>query len=139
MGEVKQVDGQCHCGAIAFEARVDAEKIVICHCVDCQIFSSAPYRVTAFTVDGGFRVTKGEPRVYVKTAESGRKREQGFCGDCGSSLFATNAGDGPKRYGLRTGVVNQREELRPTLQIWHRSALDWIDDVASLPSIPGQP
>ena len=57
-------------------------------------------------------------------------------------VYATEGqgvGDGPKVYGLRTGVLNQRATLRPTLQIWHRSALPWVESTAELPTIPGQP
>ncbi|BAL76446.1 hypothetical protein S23_32430 [Bradyrhizobium cosmicum] len=31
-----QIDGQCHCGQINFEAEIDPEAISVCHCRDCQ-------------------------------------------------------------------------------------------------------
>ena len=41
-------------------------------------------------VDGGCHCGKlrGAPRHYVKTAESGNRRAQAFCPDCGSRLYA---------------------------------------------------
>lgn len=30
-----KIDGACHCGNITFEAEVDPEKVLICHCTDC--------------------------------------------------------------------------------------------------------
>lgn len=134
-----KVDGQCHCGAIRFDAEIDPEQIVVCHCTDCQMLSGTAFRVVAFCAEDAFVLRQGEPKVYVKTAESGRPRAQGFCGDCGSAIYATSVGEGPKAYGLRVGVLNQRQELTPKKQIWRRSANAWIDTLGNLPAIPEQP
>ena len=134
-----KVDGQCHCGAIKFTAEVDPERVVICHCTDCQILSGTAFRTVVFTLEDAVRFSTAEPKVYVKTAQSGNKRVQGFCGDCGSAIYATNVGDGPKVYGLRVGTLNQRARLKPNKQIWRGSALDWVDDIKSLPAVPAQP
>ena len=134
-----KVDGQCHCGAIQFDAEIDLQRVVICHCTDCQTLSGTAYRTVAFTSEDGLNFCVGEPTVYVKTAQSGKPRAQGFCGECGTAIYATSIGDGPKTYGLRTGSINQRASLKPVRQIWRGSALDWVDDIASLPASPGQP
>ncbi len=133
-----KVDGECHCGAIRFEAEIDSENVVICHCTDCQKLSGTAYRVVAFTHPDALRLVSGEPRIYVKTAASGNPRAQGFCADCGSHIYATSVGDGPKVYGLRAGVLNQLRELRPSRQVWRRSALDWVDHIDSLPAAQQQ-
>jgi len=134
-----KVDGQCHCGAIKFEAEIDPERVVICHCTDCQALSGTAFRMVAFTLEDALSFDSAEPKVYVKTAQSGNLRAQGFCGDCGSPIYATSVGDGPKVYGLRAGTLNQRELLKPGKQVWRRSALEWVDDIGSLPAVPEQP
>lgn len=133
------VDGQCHCGAIKFTAEIDPERIVICHCTDCQALSGTAFRTVVFTLEDALKFSTTEPKVYVKTAQSGNKRVQGFCGDCGSAIYATTVGDGPKVYGLRIGALSQRAMLKPNKQIWRGSALDWVDDIKSLPSVSAQP
>ncbi len=75
----------------------------------------------------------GTPKTYIKMAESGAKRAQVFCPDCGTPLYATGVGDGPKILGLRVGCIQQREKLLPIEHIWARSAVGWLDDMASLP------
>ena len=82
------ITGQCHCGAISFTALIDPAKIVACHCADCQTFSGAPYRAVAFATAENFHMT-GTAQHYVKTAASGNPRAQGFCGNCGTQLYAT--------------------------------------------------
>lgn len=134
-----KVDGQCHCGAIKFTAEIDPERVVICHCTDCQALSGTSFRVVAFTFEDALTFESTEPKVYVKTAQSGNQRTQGFCGDCGTPIYATSVGEGPKVYGLRVGAINQRDALLPSKQIWRRSALNWIDDIGSLPAVPEQP
>src|SRR5262245_53808696 len=69
-----KVDGGCHCGHIRFEADVDPETAGICHCTDCQALSGSAYRPNVRTVRGGFKLLAGQPKLYIKTAESGTKR-----------------------------------------------------------------
>ena len=78
-----KIDGGCHCGAIAYQAEIDPEKIFVCHCTDCQTLSGAAFRTVAFTKEDTFKLLSGEPKVYVKTADSGAERAQAFCAECG--------------------------------------------------------
>ena len=75
-----------------------------------------------------FKLLSGEPRIYIKTADSGNKRAHAFCGDCGSPIYAA-ALSNPPTYSLRVGTLKQRTELRPKRQIWCRSALPWAMDL----------
>ncbi len=130
-----KIHGNCHCGAIAYEAEVNPDKAVICHCGDCQTLSGAPFRASVPAKAADFHILKGKPRVYVKTAESGNRRAQGFCADCGSAIYATTAGD-PQFYNLRLGAVKERAQIPPFRQIWCESALDWAQDISALPGVP---
>ena len=117
------VDGSCHCGKISFEGELDPEKVGICHCTDCQSLSGSAYVVYAQVPSAGFKL-RGQPRHYVKTAESGNRRAQAFCPDCGSRLYACAETD-PQVYNLRVGTLRQRAELKPRMQVWCRSAMPW--------------
>jgi hypothetical protein len=134
-----KVYGSCHCGSITYEAEVDPEKVMICHCTDCQTLSGSSYRTVAPTAEGSFRLLSGEPKVYVKTAESGRKRQQAFCPECGTPIYAAPDGDPAKVHGLRVGTIRQRDQLVPNVQMWSRSEQHWVDDLASVRKIEKQP
>ena len=88
-----KIDGRCHCGYLTYEAEVDPEKVMICNCTDCQSLSGSAYRTVAFTRPGTFRFLSGEPRVYVKTGDSGARRPQAFCPTCGSPIAQSWTGD----------------------------------------------
>jgi hypothetical protein len=71
----------------------------------------------------------------VKTAESGNRRAQAFCPDCGSRLWAAAEFDTPV-YNLRLGGVRQRAQLAPKSQVWCNSALPWSMDLGAVKQHP---
>ena len=132
-----QIDGQCHCGRITFEAEIDPARVSICHCTDCQSLTGSPYRVTALCAGEQIRVTGGAPKAYAKRGDNGRVRFQHFCGECGSPLFSSGEEGGDGDWGIRWGSIRQRDCLKPTRQIWCQSAAPWISDIGELPARPG--
>jgi hypothetical protein len=132
-----KVDGSCHCGRITYEAEVDPEKVLICHCTDCQSLSGSPFRTVVRVPGNAFKLLSGEPKGYVKQADSGNKLVMAFCGDCGSPIYGAHTGDHPPFYGIRVGTLRQRDQLPPKLQIWCRSELDWVEHIAPIPKVEG--
>jgi hypothetical protein len=128
-----KVHGACHCGAITINGEVDPEKVTLCHCSDCQTMSGAPFRSSVPVPGNTFNIT-GKPATYVKTAESGNRRAQTFCPACGTPLYSTEPGDGPKdSYMVRVGILKERDALAPRRQIWMRSAQHWLGTLDDLP------
>jgi hypothetical protein len=132
------ITGGCHCGAIRYEAEVDPATAGICHCTDCQILSGTAFRLSIRAAPGSFRIVAGTPRVYTKTAESGTLRDQAFCDTCGSPIYAATPGPEPRIYSIRAGTIDQRQQLRPAGQIWMRSQLPWLGELAALPGVDQQ-
>jgi hypothetical protein len=128
-----KITGSCHCRAIAYNAEVDPDRVGICHCTDCQELTGSAYRVSVATTRADLVMLRGTPVTYVKAADSGARRAQAFCGNCGSPLLAYDIAD-PDEIFLRVGCIDQRQDLRPTKQIWCRSALSWSMDIRALPS-----
>ena len=125
------IDGGCHCGAITYEAELQPDKVGICHCTDCQALSASAFRTIAIVSAATFSITRGAPRRYVKVGDSGNRRVQAFCGDCGSGLYATEDSDAPEVYNIRLGTVRQRRDIAPAFECWRRSALPWLPDIGS--------
>ena len=129
------VDACCHCGEITYEAEIDPEQVVICHCTDCQTFSSAPYRVSVFGVSAEQVHIKGSPKIYSKVGGSGKEVLVAFCSNCGTALFSKKPGnDSP--LNLRVGAIRQRGELKPKMQGFCGSAMSWAMDIGHIHKIP---
>jgi hypothetical protein len=134
-----KVEGACHCGLVTFSAEVDPDTAGICHCTDCQTLSGSAFRTTVRSLPGTFKLLTGTPTLYVKTtAESGENREHAFCPRCGTGIYATNPGDGPKAHSLRVGTLRPRGAVAPKRQIWTRSRVPWLDDLDELTSTDRQ-
>ena len=121
------IDGACHCGLISFTAEIDASRVMICHCSDCQVLSGAPFRAVVAAPIESFAL-RGAPKSYVKVAQSGNRRAQVFCPECATPLFAT-APENPTSVVIRLGCVAQRSQLMPAAQIWQRSAMPWLAEL----------
>ena len=134
-----KIDGQCHCGFVAYEAEIDPDKIVICHCTDCQTMTGSAFRIVALSRENTFRLLAGTPKVYEKIADSGTRRLLAFCPECGTPIHSTTAGDAAKIHAIRVGTIRQRDQLVPTLQLWCRSAPHWIEGLASIRKMETQP
>jgi hypothetical protein len=119
-----KITGGCHCGAITYEAEIDPNMVAICHCTDCQTLSGSAFRVVVPAKQEGFKLLNGEPKVYVKTGESGRRRTQTFCANCGTPVYSADVTN-PQMFSIRVGTIQQRADLPPKLQLWCQSALGW--------------
>jgi hypothetical protein len=128
--DIMKIDGSCHCGSITYTAEIDPENVGICHCTDCQTLSGSAFRISVRANKEAFNL-QGQPKIYVKAAESVAKRSQAFCPECGTSIYSAAAGD-PQIFNIRVGTARQRGELRPKSQGWCRSARDWVNDLQSM-------
>lgn len=134
-----KIEGRCHCGAVAYEAEVEPGTINLCHCEDCQMLSGSTFRANIQAPAQTFRLLRGEPREYIKTADSGATRVHTFCPTCGGPIYSA-APDNPKTYSLRIGALRQRHELgAPARQIWTKRQFDWLESLSDVPKIEGQP
>ena len=132
-----KITGGCHCGEITYEAEIDPQTVAICHCTDCQTLSGSAFRVVVPAKKDRFRLLSGEPKIYVKTGESGRKRVQSFCANCGTPIYSADVSD-PPVFSIRLGPARERAQLPPKIQLWCRSALGWTMHLQPVPQIAKQ-
>tara|TARA_A100001015_G_C14940352_1_gene692270 strand:- start:837 stop:1235 length:399 start_codon:yes stop_codon:yes gene_type:complete len=129
MVDETHVNGSCHCGKIEIEAKVKLSEVRACHCTDCQKMSGAPLRAIAVAPADKIKIT-GVPKEYIKIGDSGNQRIQAFCSECGAQLFATDIFR--NLYNLRTGFLEQKNELVPKTHVFTKSSLSWIRDMRLL-------
>ena len=133
-----RVQGSCHCGQITYEAEIEPDSAHICNCSDCQMLTGSAFRVSVRAPKATFRLLTGQPKVYVKTADSGTRRRHAFCPDCGTPVSASADTDDPPTYSLRVGCLKQRAQISPNKRIWCKSALVWAQNISTLPARDAQ-
>jgi hypothetical protein len=131
-----QINGAWHRGAVSFTADIDPSRVVLCRCTDCQIMSGSALRMVVLASIDKFAVS-GRTKGYVKVAESGNRRMQVFCPECGTPPYATTP-EHATTVSIRLGCVKERAELRPAAQLWARSAMPWLHELADPPASAGQ-
>ena len=128
-----KITGGCFCSEIRYEAEIDNDMVIICHCTDCQINSGTAYGVVVGVINNQFNLVKGKLSFFNKIADSGAKRDLAFCSNCGTRIFARPADDSKGPFGIRLGTVDQRANLIPQKQAFTNSALSWVSDISSIP------
>jgi hypothetical protein len=132
-----KVHGNCQCGEIDYEADVDPQSVLLCHCDDCQRLTGSVYRPIIHTSNVNFSLKKGNPRLYIKTGSSGKKRAHYFCGTCGSPIYSTDP-ETHEKLSLRVGGLKEKHAFSVAKQQWCASKLDWAINISEVPSIQNQ-
>ena len=135
----EQHEGGCLCGRVRYAALTEPRHVTICHCKFCQRATGAAYMVEPIFGKDDVSLLAGAPRTFDVVSEgSGKVVHVHFCADCGTHIYASPVGDGPKTYNIRTGTITQRDALPPVMQIWHRSARPWLGDLDAIRAVEKQ-
>ena len=117
------ISGGCLCGAVRFELSEPPRAAGYCHCTRCQrrtgTASSAQARIDGRT----FLYLSGEEAVKCWRHPDGGF-EKGFCGDCGSHLFARDPDD-PKQMSIRMSAFDEDPGVRPGFRAYVAYAAPW--------------
>ena len=130
MGEMTlPLTGGCLCGALRYKISEAPTAVYTCHCTDCQQLTSSAFSLAITVRDGAFRLTKGEPRLLQKIADSGRVVTRWVCAECGCWLTSSpqlgeRSGETIRR--VRGGTLDDTSWLKPTAHFWTRSKQPWV-------------
>jgi hypothetical protein len=125
MSESVHHTGGCLCGAVRYEVLTPLDKIVHCHCTDCQKASGAGASANAVLPTDALRFTRGEPRLFTKQVDSGNTLHRAFCADCGSPIF-TRRDHVPEVSVLKVGTLDDSDAMRIVMSIWMKSHRPWM-------------
>jgi hypothetical protein len=130
--------GGCACRAIRYVCTAAPLLALNCHCRDCQRASGTAFAAILRVPAAAFTVTKGEPRFYTVTGDSGNTVSRGFCSACGSQLFSRLSGM-TEVIGVRVGSLDDPRQYPPTMDIFVASAQPWDCMDPRLPKFPHYP
>ena len=130
--------GGCACGAIRYACTAEPLLSLNCHCRDCQQASGTAFAAIMRVPAAAFTVTKGAPRFYMVTGDSGNTVSRGFCSECGSPLFSRLSGMSDV-VGVRVGSLDDPRPYHATMDIFVVSAQPWDNMDPELPKFPSYP
>jgi hypothetical protein len=133
-----KLTGKCLCGNITFSADTDIKLMANCHCTDCRAATGAAYGTLLFVDEDAVQIN-GTPKVFKHKSDSGSDMEKLFCPDCGSQMFGRNSSR-PKTLSIRAGVLDQKELVKPGVNVYLDSKIPStpVDpDLKGFPKMPG--
>lgn len=120
----------CQCGQLKTSFDGDPQFVVVCNCLACQKRTGAPFGTGAYFHQSAMTV-EGETKTWGRVAPTGRKLENHFCPDCGTTIYWT--------LEMRPGFVGtaygafDTDLPGPTRVIWTEHQHNWIIFPADLP------
>ncbi len=130
--------GGCQCGAIRYEIAGAPTVVYTCHCRECQRQSGSAFAMAMVVPRDRFRITRGTPKSFARTAESGRRVVGWFCPDCGTRLYHT-PGELGQNCNVKPGTLDDTSWLRPSVHCWTRSRQPWVVLAADAATYETQP
>lgn len=131
-------EGGCRCGAIRYQCSAEPMMAAFCHCRDCQYASGGPFSSVLIVPSASLALTKGEPRAFTLTAESGSDVTREFCGTCGTPLFSKLAAN-PAFGVVKAATLDDPSWVQPSMHIWTDSAQPWAPLSGDLPRFAKNP
>lgn len=76
----------CSCGTVQARCSGDPLKVSLCHCLECQKRTGAPFGIGAFFAREAVETT-GETGIFRRPSDSGFDVVFHFCPRCGSTVW----------------------------------------------------
>lgn len=125
------IEGGCNCGDVRYRIEGDPLAVAVCHCTQRRRQSGSAYSVnlvvaaSAMTLDGPLSAYD-DPET-----SSGAPVRREFCGRCGSPIRSIPAAP-PNIVVVKAGTADVPEGLVPTIHLWTRSKLPWVEIPAGM-------
>jgi hypothetical protein len=129
------MEGSCACKTITFRAG-EPLQFVNCHCNLCRKINGSAF--SSYVVAKADAVDfSGSEELQCYTATDCSTKH--FCSKCGTPIYNSNPITYPGLVMLYLGTLANAQELKPGINIFCSSKLDWVDGLASQPSYPESP
>ena len=126
--------GGCLCGNIRYAINAEPALTIVCHCTHCQKASGSAFSTNFVVPRADVAFSGGEMSAYDDQADSGNRLRRSFCPTCGSSIMSESSGR-PGVAVMKAGTLDDPSSIRPTMQIWTRSAQPWVRFAAEMVSM----
>jgi hypothetical protein len=124
-------EARCSCGALRASCRGEPVRRSICHCLECQRRTGAPFGLNATFAAEQVEIS-GERTAYTRRSDEGFWVRTSFCPVCGSTVFY----EIERRPGMVTipvGAFADPAFPEPTVAIYDDRRHPWLRFDTSTP------
>lgn len=118
---MKQINGQCSCGAVRFKFETEELKAYQCHCSVCRKATGSAYSTTLMAPESGFHWASGKDSISSYSKKNGYKIN--FCSICGSPI--PNKFRNFPLYSVPVGSIDNENNINVVVQIFLGSKAKW--------------
>jgi hypothetical protein len=129
----KSREAACACGQLRLTCESEPLRISICHCLDCQRRTGAPFSMQVRYARNKVTEIKGKATQFTRQAESGNSVTFSFCPDCGSTVFWELSAF-PAVLAIAVGAFADPQFPAPRHSVYERRRHHWVD-LNGLPDI----
>ncbi len=114
----------CSCGRLCLEAKGEAVRISICHCLACQRRTGSAFGAQArFPADAV--TVHGESSAYTRVADSGNRITFHFCPTCGATVHY-RIDDQPDLIAVPVGAFADPDFPSPSASVYEERRHSWV-------------
>lgn len=114
----------CMCGQLKIRVSGESIRVSVCHCLDCQRRSGAPFAMQARFERSNVSV-EGNSKEYVRTGDSGNQCIQSFCPECGCTVFYRLSRD-PEVFAVPVGAFADPNFPPPRFSVYEVRKHAWV-------------
>jgi hypothetical protein len=100
--------------------------------------SGGAFTMTMIINREDIEIVRGELSFYDRAAASGNTARCYFCATCSNRIYHENPAK-PEMVRLKPGTLDDTSIIKPELQVWTKSAQNWIKNIHDLPCHETQP
>jgi len=118
----------CGCGKVRIVCSGEPVRISMCHCLDCQRRTGAPFGAQSWFPPDRLTIT-GTTSAYVRSVEGGNRVTFQFCPTCASTVYWELA-NRPGIVAIALGMFGDPDFPPPRVSVWERRRHPWTVRIA---------
>ena len=117
------MEGGCQCGYVRYRISSPIQRLVVCHCRDCQRQSGSAFGMSLFVSAEAFELAKGDVKTFEVLSDSGRTKTCAFCPNCGVRIYH----DTETGKSIKAGTLDDTSGLTPSAHFWITRKQQWLN------------
>ena len=118
----------CCCGGLRLKVKGEPNRVVICHCFQCQRRTGSVFADNAYFPRTALLSVEGEVRQFSRATERGGEVTFHFCPKCGSSVYWDLPSE-PGLVGMAVGSFADPGFTKPSRTVFGVTRHHWVPHI----------